>query len=54
MQFAEPNNDRMCHHLKMPSVLKLLKFCNFFQEGNVLNTSTYISDVHLNAIATCG
>ena len=38
MQFAEPNNDRMsvtvffCH-LKMPPVLKLLKFCNFSEEG---------------------
>ena len=37
----------------MPSVLKLLKFCNFSQEGNVLHTSTYISDVHFNAIPTC-
>ena len=48
MQFAEPKNDRMCVtvfflYLKMPLVLKLLKFCNFSQEGNVLQTSTYIS-----------
>ena len=48
MQFAGPKNDRMCVtvfflHLKMPLVLKLLKFCNFSQEGNVLHTSTYIS-----------
>ena len=59
MQFAEPNNDRMSvtvffWHLKIPSVLKLLKFCNFSQEGNVLHTSTYISDVHFNVIARCG
>ena len=59
MQFAEPNNDKMSVtvfflHLKMPSVQKLLKLCNFSQEGNVLHTSTYISDVHFNAIATCG
>ena len=58
MQFTEPNNDRMSvtvffWHLKMPSVLKLLKFWNFSQEGNVLHTSTYISHVHFNAICTC-
>ena len=34
----------------MPSVLKLLTFCNFSQERHVLHTSTYISDVHFNAI----
>ena len=31
----------------------LLKFCNFSQEGNVLHTSTYISE-HFSAIATYG
>ena len=34
----------------MPQVLKLQKFCNVSQEGNVLHTSTYISAVHFNAI----
>ena len=36
---------------EMPLVLKLLKLCNFSQEGNVLHTSTYIPAVHFSAIA---